>query len=361
MRLLDFRLDKFGPFTDHVLDLKEEGVHVIFGPNEAGKSSTLRAIIHFLYGFPTRTSDDHVHLQRSLRVGAKVQQGDSTASEDNAVILYRKKGNKDTLRDESDKAVESATLTNLLHNLQKDQFENFFGLDNKTLDEGGEDLIKGNGNLGEALFSASMGGQQFQQLLKELDARQGQLFKNTGTNPKLNAAFKVLSEAEKQHKAHCLKSTEWEKAQRAVGDATEVLTSVEALHKDTYLERERLERINRTLPNLSSRKAIVSKLAEIEEVRTLPADSTETRLSAIKDINRCEPSIDALSEAIQSMGDALEGLTINEAVLAQDVAIDALKNEKALYQKNVTDYQLILGEVTERKNAIETIVATILP
>ena len=51
MRLLDFRLDKFGPFTDHVLDLTEEGVHIIYGPNEAGKSSTLRAITHFFTGF----------------------------------------------------------------------------------------------------------------------------------------------------------------------------------------------------------------------------------------------------------------------------------------------------------------------
>jgi len=361
MRLLDFRLDKFGPFTDHVLDLTEEGVHIIYGPNEAGKSSTLRAITHFLYGFPSRTSDDHVHLQRSLRVGAQVLEGDLNASQDNAVTLYRKKGNKNTLRDESDKAVDDATLVNMLHNLQRGQFENFFGLDNKTLDEGGEDLIKGHGNLGEALFSASMGGQQFQQLLKELDGRQGELFKNTGTNPKLNAAFKVLSEAEKQHKAHCLKSTEWEKYQRAVDDATQVLESVEALHKGAYLEKERLERINRTLPHLSSRTAIASTLAAIDEVRLLPDDSAETRLSAIKDINRCQPAIDELNDTLQSLNQTLEGLTINETVLAQDVAIEALKNEKALYQKNVTDYQLILGEVTERQSAIDTIVATILP
>jgi uncharacterized protein YhaN len=361
MRLLDLRLEKYGPFTDHVLDLKGETLQIIFGPNEAGKSSTLRAITCFLYGFPARTSDDHVHVQRSLRVGAQVQQGDLTGADDSSVILYRKKGNKDTLRSASDEVVEDGTLAGLLNHLPKDQFVTFFGLDNKILVEGGEDLIKGQGNLGEALFSASMGGQQFQQLLKDIDTRQGELFKSTGSNPKLNAVFKVLRDTEKLHKEHCLKSTDWEKFRRAVDDAREVLASVETQYIDTRLEKERLERIKRTLPNLSSRADVVEKLAEIENVKILPHDSTEIRLSAITETSRCQPVIEQLEEDIQGLNEDLGAITINESVLALDVSIDSLKNEKALYKKNTNDYQLLLNKIAAKNNDIDTIVATILP
>ncbi|PCJ11496.1 MAG: hypothetical protein COB04_19020 [Gammaproteobacteria bacterium] len=365
MRLLDLRLDKFGPFTDHTLDLAEQGVQIIFGPNEAGKSSTLRAITNFLYGFPTRTPDDHVHVQRSLRVGAKVQQSDVGASTDSStdggLILYRKKGTKGTLRDESDEIVDEATLANLLRNLPKEQFVTFFGLDSKTLVEGGEDLIRGQGNLGEALFSASMGGQQFQALLKQLDARQNELFKNTGSKPKLNAAFKVLSDAEKQYKEHCLKSTDWEKSHRAVNEATEALALAESLHKDAYLEKERLARIKRTLPTLSLRTDIVSKLKLIAAVRTLPGDSAATRLRATNDINRCQPAIEQLNQDIQRCQSQRETIAVNELVLAQEVAIDALQHQKALYQNNSNEFQLLQREVTEQHSGLEALVANLLP
>ena len=45
MKILELALHAFGPFTDVVLDLSagQEGLHLIYGPNEAGKSSALRA------------------------------------------------------------------------------------------------------------------------------------------------------------------------------------------------------------------------------------------------------------------------------------------------------------------------------
>ena len=43
MKIVELRLLAFGPFTDRVLDLGagSYGLHVIYGRNEAGKSSVL--------------------------------------------------------------------------------------------------------------------------------------------------------------------------------------------------------------------------------------------------------------------------------------------------------------------------------
>ena len=53
MRLKRLHLKAVGPFTDRTLefDSKEPGLHIIYGPNEAGKSSSLRALKALLYGF----------------------------------------------------------------------------------------------------------------------------------------------------------------------------------------------------------------------------------------------------------------------------------------------------------------------
>ncbi len=53
VRILKFDLRAFGPFSEVCLDLSggHEGLHVIYGPNEAGKSSALRALVT-VFGIP---------------------------------------------------------------------------------------------------------------------------------------------------------------------------------------------------------------------------------------------------------------------------------------------------------------------
>ena len=58
MRFRRLSLDAYGPFTGTTLDLSGatgNGLHLIYGPNEAGKSSALRAIRDLLFGMPAQT------------------------------------------------------------------------------------------------------------------------------------------------------------------------------------------------------------------------------------------------------------------------------------------------------------------
>ncbi len=51
-------LKAYGSFSEHGLDLAgPPDFHVIYGPNEAGKSTTLRAFTALLFGIEERTSD----------------------------------------------------------------------------------------------------------------------------------------------------------------------------------------------------------------------------------------------------------------------------------------------------------------
>jgi len=75
MRINRLDLLAFGPFTDRILEFNSDvpGLHVIFGPNEAGKSSSLRALKALLYGFSERTSDNFRHANNQLLVGGCIQ------------------------------------------------------------------------------------------------------------------------------------------------------------------------------------------------------------------------------------------------------------------------------------------------
>ena len=52
MKLARLLLQAFGPFTDKTLDFAASpgNLHLIYGPNEAGKSSALRAITDLRFG-----------------------------------------------------------------------------------------------------------------------------------------------------------------------------------------------------------------------------------------------------------------------------------------------------------------------
>ena len=63
MRFESIHLPAYGPFTDAYLDLREGTGRreIVYGPNEAGKSSLLRAICDFLFGIHPQTQEDFVH------------------------------------------------------------------------------------------------------------------------------------------------------------------------------------------------------------------------------------------------------------------------------------------------------------
>ncbi len=78
MRIKRLELKAFGPFTDNTLDFQGEwpGLHIIYGPNEAGKSSSLRGLKALLYGFPERTADSFRHANENLLVAGCLQADD---------------------------------------------------------------------------------------------------------------------------------------------------------------------------------------------------------------------------------------------------------------------------------------------
>jgi len=70
MRINRLDLQAYGSFTDRTLEFgyKKSDIHVIFGLNEAGKSTSLRALKALLYGFPERTTDNFEHANHQLMV-----------------------------------------------------------------------------------------------------------------------------------------------------------------------------------------------------------------------------------------------------------------------------------------------------
>lgn len=104
MKLVHLNLRAYGPFTDKTLYFKNDSVesvlHLILGPNEAGKSTVLRALRAVLFGMDAR--DAHLHAPDMLRVGLKLQTLDGQLLE---VERRKGKGARSLLFTNSNRAV----------------------------------------------------------------------------------------------------------------------------------------------------------------------------------------------------------------------------------------------------------------
>src|SRR5690606_14158689 len=152
MRLDALHLIAFGPFTNVRLDLSggsPGGLHVIYGANEAGKSTSLRAVTGLLFGIPHQSGDAHLRPSSKLSVGAEISNGTERYS------LTRLKRRKDDLVDAGGKPLIDNPLPALLGNIDEHSFRARFGLDQTELERGAEALLGGSE---QGLFAAGTAG-----------------------------------------------------------------------------------------------------------------------------------------------------------------------------------------------------------
>ena len=276
MRLLRLDLLAYGPFTDRTLPLDEGscGLHVIFGPNEAGKSSALRALGGLLYGLPAQCPEAaFVHAYPQLRIGAVLQ---DEAGE--ALHVIRRKGVKDTLRSGDDAAiVDPARLARLLGGIDESQFRLRFGIDHQELVRGGEALVRGGGELGRALFAAGAGLADVGSVQAKLSEDAEALFKPGGSVPRINKTLSELDAARKLRKESQLRPAEWTQQMDELRAAQRDKSNVDARLAQTRTERQRWERVRQSLPLAAKRQRLTAELAEVSDAPRLAADFSDKR------------------------------------------------------------------------------------
>ena len=62
MRIDAINIDGFGTFSDRNFSQIDSPLTVIYGPNEAGKSTLLGYLRQILFGFPTRRATENNYL-----------------------------------------------------------------------------------------------------------------------------------------------------------------------------------------------------------------------------------------------------------------------------------------------------------
>jgi hypothetical protein len=118
MRLTELRIENYGGYAARSLAIPESaGLAVIYGPNEAGKSTCLEAISDFLFSVPPNTARGSLYGYDGMRISASMRMAD-----DRLISLRRRKGKGKTLADTEGTVFDDTVLAPVLGAITRDRF-----------------------------------------------------------------------------------------------------------------------------------------------------------------------------------------------------------------------------------------------
>jgi exonuclease SbcC len=268
-------LKAYGPFRDQVVDLEGRHCefHVLYGLNEAGKSTILRTVTGFLFGIPERTTDAFLHDYTALRVGATLLLPDG-----GRLCTMRRKARKNTLfrfdetrgTELTDQPLAEDRIDALLGGLNEPLFRSLFGLDLEGLQAGSAALLRGEGEIGQSPFQAAAGLANLHDLLKRLGAEAEDIFKPRGSTARLNVALREAT----------VRSSAWEEADRRLRRAAETHDACRTVLRDLRAEQRRLERLWANLPLVAEHEIKARELDGLDGVPLLGPEAKEQRIAA---------------------------------------------------------------------------------
>jgi uncharacterized protein YhaN len=332
MKTTELNLAAFGPFTDKVLPFDGTGLHIVYGPNEAGKSSALRGLKSLLYGIDERTADNFIHANDKLRI-----QGTLLASDGHELRFVRRKGRKNTLLTQDDEVLDQHVLDPFLQGVTAELFETLFGIDHQALVHGGQEILDQKGEVGQALFSAALGSHTLHAVLGKLDAEAKRLFLPAGSKPVINSDIRAHTELRSEIRKSSLSSREWDEHRRALGRTIKELETVQSKLVDNRIEVNRLQRIQRVLPKLARRREFFLELDLLGDVVVLSDDFTDRRRKAVNALEAAQAILGKATPRLEGLQKQLEELSTNQALLEQAEIIEDLHARLGAHRKALQD------------------------
>jgi len=195
MRLNRLELIRYGRFKDAAIVFPAPAsnapdVTIIFGPNEAGKSTAYNAYLELLFGLKAGKHPYAFRFDRSdLLVGAELVLPDSGNT-----IVRRTSKKSQSLVDEENRPLNEALLSGALHGLSREAYQERFSLNETGLREGGERIAGAKGDLGQLLYAGISGLTGMAESLDSLEGRADTFHKKRGQGTFLKKGKDRLAE-----------------------------------------------------------------------------------------------------------------------------------------------------------------------
>ncbi|WP_245283231.1 AAA family ATPase [Bradyrhizobium sp. WSM2793] len=355
MRLRRLDLTRYGKFTDHSIDFGERptdqpDLHVIYGPNEAGKSTAFTAFLDLLFGIATQSPFGFLHPYSTMRIGGALE-FDGEKRE-----FARIKRPQNSLLDADERPIPESAIRGELGGIERDAYRTMFSLDDESLEKGGESILASKGDLGQLLFSASAGLSHLSQKLIDVRAEADGFYKFRGRSGVLVDLKARLAELKaKREKLDILASDH----ARLVETRDRSKTHYDEAVTERTCARGRIDQIQRhlaALPRLVALRRIHERLAPLADVPDAPPGWANEVPGLQKEEIELGVQTNATADEVERLADEIAAIAVDEAALRLAERVERLAELRARHvtaEKDIPERRLQLRE-------IDRVISTIL-
>lgn len=331
MKIQSVHIYGFGRFSNVRIEQFNDHLQVIYGENEAGKTTLMAFIRAMLFGFPTRQESE---LRYEPKQGAEYG-GKLTIETERygQVVIERVKGKARgnvTVSLEDGTVGHDELLKDVIEGLDRSMYQAIFSFGLQDMQH--LDMLQSD-EIGSYLYSVGMAGKwNVSELEKQLEKRQGELFKPSGKLPIINQQLAVLQALEKlrtEKETELQRENELLQAEEET-EANLLRLQVEANEIRASLRHE--ERLDMLTPLVLKQKELTLLLKKLPEISTFPHQGME-KIAELR--NEEKKFVDKYAEIdfeLTKLQTEMNELAVSEELINKQVEIKEL-------HVNLTSYQ----------------------
>ncbi|MER8437310.1 AAA family ATPase [Mesorhizobium sp. M1312] len=351
MRLRRLDLIRYGRFTDKAIDFgpkPETGpdLHIVFGLNEAGKSTALAGYLDLLFGIEERSRYNFLHEYSAMRMGGVLE----FSGEEQTFSRTKQRGN--SLHDAMGQPVSEVAISAHLAGLSREAYRTMFSLDDETLEAGGKSILESRGDLGKLLFAASAGLGHASDILSALEAEADSLYRKQAHGTELALLKKRFTELKSRKDEIDTLASTFETLEAERVEAAEKYDRSIAERSVLSARLETIAKYLRAAPLAADIQRKAARLAELPDLPSPPRTWTGSVAEMIDQDASLRTRQLANDDEMERLRAKIAAIAVDEEILAISEQVRGLADRKARYVSAGLDLPTRRTELQILDNAV---------
>ncbi|MGM0477935.1 MAG: ATP-binding protein [Bacteroidota bacterium] len=352
MKIDRLHIDGFGVFHDKNIEGFTSGINILYGPNEAGKSTLLDFIRFTLFEYPRFHDERRPPLNGGNHGGKLSLKGSS----DHSFSIYRNGDGKDVRFEYNGEVSENLQhYRQLIGNASIDLYKNVYAI---TLDELMHVDQLNESGMEDRIFSMGMGlsGVDFGQFENELVQHADSYFKARGRTQILVECVNDIHKKEEAIQVLSNKLDDYNHLSEQKEQLQNALEELSQLRDKWSREKNKFADYSRAYEAFVDYKTAREQLIEMGDFTYHPLEMKDAYAHQKKRITEDEQLLRKLNRSVEQLESEREAIRWDAGLAEHGHLLDYLKSNSKLYEEAVSNRSKAL----EKSASAEKEAATIL-
>ena len=343
MRLREIYIDGFGHFHDRTLGPLDSAINVLYGPNEAGKSTLLAFIRTVLFGFKRSGRREFYPPVSGGRHGGRIEFSDGEGA---AYTLERREGPHGgpyVLRTDSGETLsDPAILQRLTGHVSLDLFSNVFAF---SLDEIQSEGLLDNGEVSGRLYSVGMGASSLPEFMRALNSRRDDLFRPRGSAQQIAVLLRELSDIDvelREIEGHAGRYHQLTSRQDAI---TREMAAIDSELANLAASRGEIKRLLQGWDDWVALEGYEARISELPEFDRFPEDAIGRLEDFQSRVRLATDERDEAAQELERVAEAVEVNVVDQQLLDDAENVEVIRRARTSFDESVHDLPERQGEL----------------